>query len=392
MCFSGISFCDAGYHEASASDVHVEDSAIDCPSSLLSDGVQMHTRDGDVAHYTAHVHCMHTSSHSPACDTEGQAESPAPGPGHTVAFLHRSAAGMSTAASQERSLASASPSYVLFSEGFMGQDDGDSGPSDDPEGGSTEHAVSADGLDPPPIQTAVTLQPVATLAAREQHPDVALRGRPGRPVPLLALLDQHLLDRVLLKVAAGSTGGALNAPAASCRRLRNAVRRIAGSAGPPAIDSAPPVDTTTAALDIRALHSFPSLHTLRLPKLDRGAPMLPVDLFRLRRLTLLTHLDVACAVAVPSFQPLRLLPNLRKLSVSGVTLAPPPDIPEIPACEVTLYANRALTAATRSSVLAALPPLSGVYSTVPAVSCIVHTYSGDDMFRAKSWLHAALIG
>lgn len=256
-------------------------------------------------------------------------------------------------------------SYGCLPNAPMGPDDGEHGVADDTEIESRTPQGSS-SIDTPVPQASTKMQTV-----REQHPDVPLRGVAGRAAPQLAQLDQHLLDRVLLKVAAGSSSGALNAAAVSCRRLRNAVRRIAGSAGPPTLDSAPPVDAATAALDIRALHSFPSLHTLRLPKLDRGVPTLPVDLFRLRHLTLLTHLDVACAAAVPSFQPLRLLPNLRKLSVSGVTLAPPPDIPDIPGCDVTLYANRALAAATRGHVLRNLPPLSGVLPCTISEPCFI---------------------
>lgn len=242
----------------------------------------------------------------------------------------------------------------LLPIGPAGTDDGDNYAADDTEIEPAPLPVASLPVEPPLSHSASVAD-----AVRELHPDVPLRSAPGRAVTQLAQLDQHLLDRVLLNVASGGTSGALNAVAGSCRRLRNAVRRIAGTAGPPTLDSAPPVDAATAALDIRALHSFPSLHTLRLPKLDRGAPMLSVDLFRLRHLTLLTHLDVACAAAVPSFQPLRLLPNLRKLSVSGVTLAPPPDIPDLSGCEVTLYANRSLAAAARGNVLALLPPLAG---------------------------------
>lgn len=254
----------------------------------------------------------------------------------------------------------------LLPIGPVGTDDGDNYAADDTEVESAPLPVAGVPDEPAVPQVASVAE-----AVRELHPDVPLCSAAGRATPQLAQLDQHLLDRVLLKVAAGGTCGALNAAAGSCRRLRNAVRRIAGTAGPPTLDSAPPVDAATAALDIRALHSFPSLHTLRLPKLDRGAPMLSVDLFRLRHLTLLTHLDVACAAAVPSFQPLRLLPNLRKLSVSGVTLAPPPDIPDISGCEVTLYANRSLAAATRGNVLALLPPLAGAHPWPAPQSCCV---------------------
>eukprot|EP00892_Ulva_mutabilis_P010836 jgi/Ulvmu1/8124/UM040_0019.1 len=375
---TGTFRCGDGLLVASTSDVQLDvqfdDYTADCPSPLLSDGFQACARDDDDpgANSNSSIQSLLTSrpnaTHNGATTAAGTAGAST----YQPAFL-RHAPDPSALGAEAPASASALPPYDVSSAAPLPSDEPDHGPSDDPGAESAAPTASADVRTcqalpaAPALQTGAALQVAAALAAREQHPDVPLRSVPGRPPSLLAHLDQHLLDRVLLKVAAGGTGGALNAAAATCRRLRHAVCRIAGSAGPPTIEGAPPVDSTTAALDIRALHSFPSLHTLRLPKLDRGAPMLPVDLFRLRTLTLLTHLDVACAAAVPSFQPLRLLPNLRKLSVSGVSLAPPPDIPDIPECEVTLYANRALAAATRGSVLSPLPPLSGlrIASRVP---------------------------
>ena len=129
----------------------------------------------------------------------------------------------------------------------------------------------------------------------------------------------------------------------------------------PSPSCTPPVDPATGALDLRPLQKFLGLHTLRLPKFDRmrTVEVLPVELFRLRMLTQLTYLDIQCAAYVPTFQPLRLLPALRHLSCAGASLSPPPDIPELPNCEVMLYANRGLSAANRRNVLSTLPPLSG---------------------------------
>lgn len=189
-------------------------------------------------------------------------------------------------------------------------------------------------------------------------PDVPILSRDNSPT-LFSLLDQHLLDRIMLHVSATNS---LNAAASVCRRFRNAARRLTGSATLlPSPSFTPPIDPATGALDLHPLQNFTGLHTLRLPKFDRmrKIEVLPVELFRLRMLTQLTYLDIQCAAYVPTFQPLRLLPSLRHVSCAGASLNPAPDLPELPNCELMLYANRGLSAATRRNVLSTLPPLSG---------------------------------
>ena len=90
-----------------------------------------------------------------------------------------------------------------------------------------------------------------------------------------------------------------------------------------------------------------------------------VDLLRLRALTAITCLDIHCVAAVQSFQPLALLPDLRSLTVSGLSLKPVPDFPTLPeGCEVTMYITRGLRGGDipDGNVMAMLPPLTGVLS------------------------------
>lgn len=221
---------------------------------------------------------------------------------------------------------------------------------------------------PPP-----RFSPIIRSRSAEDPPDLGIQCSSSTS-SLFSQLDQHLLDRIMLHLSSTSS---LNPAANVCRRFRNAARRVSRSAallnGP---SSTPPVDPATGALDMRPLQSFPGLRSLRLPKFDRmrTIEVLPVELFRLRMLTQLTYLDIQCAAYVPTFQPLRLLPSLRHLSCAGASLNPPPDLPELPNCEVMLYANRGLSAATRRNVLATLPPLSGTQRPVVShVSSTVHS-------------------
>lgn len=230
-----------------------------------------------------------------------------------------------------------------------------------------------------PEEVPAPYSPIVRSPSVEDPPDLPIRSS-GSSFSLFSLLDQHLLDRILLHVSATNS---LNPAANVCQRFRNAVRRVAGSATLlPSPSSTPPVDPATGALDLRPLRHFPGLHTLRLPKFDRmrRIEVLPVELFRLRMLTQLTYLDIQCAAYVPTFQPLRLLPALRHLSCAGASLNPPPDLPELPNCEVMLYANRGLSAASRRNVLATLPPLSGVFTAAAYHHFVWHT---SDLHRSS---------